>query len=247
MSRWTSPAAWAASKRARDLLDDPGRLPRVQRALVVDHRPQVGAADVVHRDVHLAVLVAGAVDHHDVRVADRGGQAPLAPEAGAEVLVPGQLRGDDLDRHLAVQVEVDRPVDDAHPAPPDDLLYAVSGEFRAGAQVRHGTIIASRDGCRQPPVRSSAHGRGSPARGPPWAPDRVLRPARAGRRRGGGDRARRRAQAEGAAEHRRRLRPRPPERLSGQAGQPEPVRAVRRPRGGRRARPAGTCASRTAA
>ena len=125
-----------------------------------------------------------------------------------------------------------RPVDDAHPAPPGDLLYAVSGEFRAGAQVRHGTIIASRDGCRQPPVRSSAHGRGSPARGPSWAPDRVLRPARAGRRRGGGDRARRRAQAEGAAEHRRRLRPRPPERLPGRAGQPEPVRAVRRPRGG---------------
>ena len=66
-----------------------------------------------------AVLVpAGVVDLHDVGMDQLGGGQRLAPEAGDEAVVLGEVLGQQLDRHLALEHAVERPYTvDMPPAP----------------------------------------------------------------------------------------------------------------------------------
>jgi hypothetical protein len=98
----------------------------------------VGPLDVAHRHVQEAVLLARVVDGDHVRVLDRRRGAEFAPEALAELRVLGELGRDHLQRHLALERDVRRAVDDAHPAAAADAADYVVGEGAAGLEVRHG-------------------------------------------------------------------------------------------------------------
>ena len=65
-----------------------------------------------------AVVRAEVVDREDVRMRERGDGLGLALEARERVGVRGQLRGEDLDGDLAVELRVARAVDLAHPPAP---------------------------------------------------------------------------------------------------------------------------------
>ena len=66
---------------------------------------------------------------------DRGGEPRLAQEALAEALVLGELGSEHLERDLAPERTVLGPVDDAHPAPPEQGLDPVAGELGADAGI----------------------------------------------------------------------------------------------------------------
>ena len=65
---------------------------------------------------------------------ERGGQPRLGQEPLAEALVVGQLRREQLQRHVAVEREIVGAVDDAHPAAAEQRLQPVAGELRADAR-----------------------------------------------------------------------------------------------------------------
>ena len=84
-----------------------------------------------HHEEERALVTPEVVDRHDRGVVHLGDELGLALEAlldlGRQV-----RRGDELDRDLAVQERVARPVDDAHAAAselPEDLVAV--GELRA--------------------------------------------------------------------------------------------------------------------
>ena len=74
-----------------------------------------------------AVLFAGGVDRHDVGVMQLGRRLCLTVEASHRLARQAQAGGQDLERHLAVERDLPRLVDDAHAATadfPDDLEIA---------------------------------------------------------------------------------------------------------------------------
>ena len=81
------------------------------------------------------VGLAGLVDRDHVGVVDRGGQPRLAQEPLAEALVRGQLRGQQLQRHPALQAQVLGQVDDAHAAAAEQRLDPVAGQHRADPRI----------------------------------------------------------------------------------------------------------------
>ena len=112
-----------------DLVDDRRRAGGLERSLAQDQRVEIGALDEAHRQVELTVLLAGVIDRDHVGVIDRGRRPRLLLEALAEALVPGEVGGDQLQRDLPAEVDLDRPVDDAHPAATDLLDHAVTRKF----------------------------------------------------------------------------------------------------------------------
>jgi len=81
---------------------------------VIDRRP----VDQFHGVEVDAVLFAGGVDRHDVAVVQAGGGLGLAVEALHRGGGQARPRGQDLQRHPAVERGLPRLVDDAHAAAP---------------------------------------------------------------------------------------------------------------------------------
>ncbi len=167
------PGAVRGVERLRDLDDDRRRQVRLEPSADLQQPREVGALDESHRHVEQPVLLAGVVDRHDVRVLDRRRGAELALEATAELLVGGELGRDHLQRHLAVERDVARAIDDPHPAATGDVLDHVVGERRPGLEFRHsrssarrplGCAAGSRDSAPASWATSGAGGRGSAAR-----------------------------------------------------------------------------------
>ena len=115
-------------ERRRDLRDDRRRAHGLQAPAAQQERVQVAARDVAHDEVQRPGLLAGGVHRHDVRVVDRRRHARLAAEALAKLGVAGEVGGDDLQRDRALEVELQRAVDDAHAAAADDRLDPAAGE-----------------------------------------------------------------------------------------------------------------------
>jgi hypothetical protein len=114
MSRWTIERACAADlDGVGDRLVD--RQPSHPAYAVLERL----ALDVLEHDVGPAVLFAGVDDADDVRVAQLGDRARLAPEALELVRVRGDLAVHELHRDLALQRRVECPIDRRHPARPD--------------------------------------------------------------------------------------------------------------------------------
>ena len=126
---------------------------------------QVAAVDQAHRDDQLVVLLARVVDRDDVGVIEAGGEARLAQEPLAEALVAAEVAGDHLQRHLAIEGEMGRPVDDAHPAARDQRVEPVPAESRADCRFPHAAVIPARG-------RGPRHGEG-PAYGARQAAQRA--------------------------------------------------------------------------
>ena len=128
-------------ERSGDLAQQPDRFGRRQRPVGGDPALEVAALDQAHGDDQLAVLLAGVVDGDDVGVVETGGEARLAQEPFAEGLVVGEVAGDHLECHRAVERQVRRPVDDAHPAARDQRVDAVPTESRADCRFPHTAVI----------------------------------------------------------------------------------------------------------
>ena len=119
-------------ERAGDLGEERERAVGGERQLGA----QVVALDEAHRQIQLAVALARLVDRDHVRVVERGRELRLAQEAAAEALVAGELGSNQLQRHRALERDVERAVDDAHPAAADDRLDPVAAEHLARGQRR---------------------------------------------------------------------------------------------------------------
>ena len=89
------------------------------------------AVDELHHDVGQPGRLPDVVDRHDVRVAERGRRARLLREAPEAQRVGGEPLGQELDRHVAVQLLVVGPPDLAHAAGPDAGGQLVSAELHS--------------------------------------------------------------------------------------------------------------------
>ncbi len=78
--------------------------------------------------------VLEAVDRGDVRMVERGESPRLALQPREPVGVRRELRREDLDRDLAAEPRVMRPIDLAHPARAQGREDLVRAEPRAGFQ-----------------------------------------------------------------------------------------------------------------
>ena len=154
-SRCTRPAACAAAspapgrrEDAQDLLDRARarRLPRGQRR----------AVDDLHGDEQAIVPGADVEDGDDVGMADARHRLRLAHQPRAQLDVElGELRAHQLERHLALQLRIERAVDDAHAAGAEHLEHAIAPDAFAGAEAGHVALARlTREGRR----------RGGPAR-----------------------------------------------------------------------------------
>ena len=117
-------------QRGGHLGHDPGGAGRRQRASPVQQAVHVLAADVAHRDEEHATGLAGVEDRDDVRVVHRRRGAGFPDEPPPEGVVPGQVPGEDLQRHPAAQPDVTGPVDHGHAAPADLLDHLVAGDLQ---------------------------------------------------------------------------------------------------------------------
>jgi len=102
------------------------------RRVLRDHAVERLSVDQRHREVVLPLELAHVIDGDDVRVRDLRGRARLHEEA-LDLLVGTVLAaGEDLEGDDAVQLRVDRPVDDPHPPLAELSEELVLGEFRQG-------------------------------------------------------------------------------------------------------------------
>ena len=122
-------------------------------ALGLDPTRQIHAVDELHRDEDprdLADLDRADIEHlQQVRVGDLGHRSGLAYEAAAALRCSGRsnLRPQELDRHLAVELRIVRGEDDAHPA----LAQRVDDDVAADdvASLRTDRVTGARCGRRR--------------------------------------------------------------------------------------------------
>ena len=107
----------------------PHDLADLERPIVVEPLLERPARDVVHHDEWQARRRGvDGVDGDDVLVGDRGHGPRLAGEPASGRGAGGQLGGQHLDRDEPAQGPFERPEDDAHPPPADDLGDLVTTE-----------------------------------------------------------------------------------------------------------------------
>ncbi len=106
------------------------------------------ALDVAHDEEHEAAHLADAMNRDDVRVREAGGRAGLAHEPLTRLRCRCQVRREDLDGHVAIELHVAREVDHSHTASAELALERVfTGEGRLqveelGGGMRHLMKIA---------------------------------------------------------------------------------------------------------
>ena len=120
------------AERVGRLRHDPAGLLDRQLAPPADPARHRLAVHVPHDEVDQAVALADGVDRHDVGMGQLGGGLRLAGEPLADVLLEGELGGQDLDGDPALEPLVAGAVDDAHAAPPDLALDGVGVTQRRG-------------------------------------------------------------------------------------------------------------------
>ena len=96
-------------------------MPQRRGAVALDHLPEVAVGDQLGGDVEPAVGLAERVDLHDVRRVQGRLGLRLPGEPGPERRVVGEVRRDDLERDLPVELGVQGLEDDAHAAHPEPL------------------------------------------------------------------------------------------------------------------------------
>ena len=125
-SRWTSPCSCAKASARAICSASRTASSSGSGACALDERLQVLAVDVLEDDELAAVLLA-AVDHRDdVRMRELGDRARLAAEALDVLVVVGELLVQHLQRDVALEQPVVRPVDARHAAGADELLELVA-------------------------------------------------------------------------------------------------------------------------
>ena len=130
------PGGVGGVQSARHLLEDHHRGVGGEAALAADHPLQVAAGDVPHRHVEDLLDLAGVVDGDDVGVIEARGQDRLVQEHLAEGAIGALLSGEELQRHVALQGQLHRPIDGAHTAAADDGLDAIAGGLEGRLDVQ---------------------------------------------------------------------------------------------------------------
>ena len=123
-------------KRPPDAIDDRRRPRRLDGALLVKQRAQIGSLHEAHRDVQHPVRLADRVDRDDVRMLDLRRDARLTLEARAKRRVVREIGRDDLQRDDAVRALLASAVDDAHAPATRDGLDDEAVDLRARPQQR---------------------------------------------------------------------------------------------------------------
>ena len=140
-------AARARGQRVGDLARHRQRLVERQRALgdaLGEGRP----LDQLDDQAPAPARVLQAVDRPDVRMIEGGQHLRLAPEARQALGVGAVELGEDLQRDVAVELGVARPVDLAHAAGAERRLDLVGAEAGAGGE-GHGGISQREQPLRQ--------------------------------------------------------------------------------------------------
>jgi len=137
-SRWTIPCRCAA-QRVGDLRAVAKHLLQRKRTLLEPLGQRLSLDQLHHEEVR-AVLAADVEEGADVRVVQGGDGPRLTLEAGAQLLVGGKAGREYLDRHVAPESRVARPIDFPHAAGAergDDLVGAKAG---AGSEWHPGNL-----------------------------------------------------------------------------------------------------------
>jgi hypothetical protein len=145
------PGAVRGVERLSDLRAEAQDLRQRQRSLREALRERLALDQLEHHVVQLVALDARAadvVDRTDVRVVQRRDALRLALEAGAELGVRRELRRQQLDGDLAVELRVARAVDLAHAAGAERSGHLVAAEARGHRET--GWVAGAAHGC--PPV-----------------------------------------------------------------------------------------------
>ena len=145
-SRWMIPCSWAASSASAICLamgraSSSGIAPRAMPLR------QILTLDQFHHQRPDAAVVFEAVDVGDVRVVQRRQRLGFAGEPGEPFGVAGEEIGHHLDRDIAVERRVTRPIDLAHAAGAEEGQHLVRSDSGAGRN-RHwlGRTILDPDG-----------------------------------------------------------------------------------------------------
>ena len=134
-----------ALRHARRVL---GGLAHADRPLAQPRAHRLALEQLRHHEEPIALL-AGVVDRDDVGVRERRHRLRLGLEAGERVGVIGEVLGQDLDRHVALEAGVAGAVDLPHPAGAerrDDLVRAeaVAGREAHGSAAIHTSASSDR-------------------------------------------------------------------------------------------------------
>jgi hypothetical protein len=92
------------------------------------------ARDAFHDDERPAVLVAGVIHTHDVRMREAAREPSFAHEAPHEVVVAPQMLGQELDRHAALELGIVSEVHDGHPAAAELALDPIAAPSKRPGQ-----------------------------------------------------------------------------------------------------------------
>ena len=126
-------AAVGEVDRVRALGDDPRRVD-VGDTLAADHAVERRPLDELHGEVVDPVRLPALVEADDPVVVEAGDGLGLAVEALDALGVEGHARGEDLERDLAVELDVARREDGPHGAAPELLQDLVGTDPRAGSE-----------------------------------------------------------------------------------------------------------------
>jgi hypothetical protein len=159
-------------ERIRDRVEEPEDLGRRQRTPGSHDLGEIRSVEIAHRQVQLALPLAGGVDRHDVRMLERGESIDLAEEPLPVGGVGGEGRGDELEGDPATRARFARKVDDAHTPTGENGVHLVAGEEAAGRERRdHETSCDPRADRPGEYATERRHGR------PATDPGRLLRPS----------------------------------------------------------------------
>ena len=117
-SRCTMPAEWALARpsAACVAISSSRRVGHGRPSWASSSPRSVWPSTTLHHDVRQAGGLADLVDRDDVRVIERGGRARLLSESSEAHWIRREAFGQELDRHVPVQVLVARAPDVSHPA-----------------------------------------------------------------------------------------------------------------------------------
>ena len=132
ISRWTIPAAWAASRASASCVLSSRTASYSRRPWIFSLALSVLSFEQLHHDEGLPVVLADLVNRADIGMIERGGGAGLPFESRHPNRVLSERIWKDLDRNFASEVLVLRPIHLSHATLSQGGEDFVMTERRAG-------------------------------------------------------------------------------------------------------------------
>ena len=136
------PAIVRSLQRPRNFGRCTGGTARWHRPIALEQRRQVGAVDVFGDQIRTFVVRSEVVDGGDIRVVKARGSPGLPAEVGHEVGVRGVFGAQELDRDVAVELEVGRPVHGGEAPLAEQLHQPVAAPDNASYLGHQGPLMA---------------------------------------------------------------------------------------------------------